>query len=81
MMGLSIGVHLLNLVAIPALALIIYFKKSNRISLLGVFLSLATALIIIGIIVEGIIPGLPSLASFFAKINLDWGFNPLRLHL
>ena len=30
MMGLSIGVHLLNLVAIPALALIIYFKKTKK---------------------------------------------------
>ena len=75
MMGLSIGVHLLNLVAIPALALIIYFKKSNTISLLGVFLSLVTSLIIIGIIVEGIIPGLPSLASFFERFFVNsFGF-------
>ena len=75
MMGLSIGVHLLNLVAIPALALIIYFKKSNTISLLGVSLSLVTSLIIIGIIVEGIIPGLPSLASFFERFFVNsFGF-------
>ena len=40
MMGLSIGVHLLNLVAIPALALIIYFKKTKNISIIGLTFSL-----------------------------------------
>ena len=71
MMGLSIGVHLLNLVAIPALALIIYFKKNKKITLLGVSLSLATSLLIIGIIVEGIIPGLPSMASFVERFFVN----------
>ena len=71
MMGLSIGVHLLNLVAIPALALIIYFKKYKNITLLGVSLSLAISLLIIGIIVEGIIPGLPSMASFVERFFVN----------
>ena len=71
MMGLSIGVHLLNLVAIPALALIIYFKKYKNISLLGISLSLAISLLIIGIIIEGIIPGLPSMASFVERFFVN----------
>ena len=71
MMGLSIGVHLLNLVAIPALALIIYFKKYKNITLLGVSLSLAMSLLIVGIIVEGIIPGLPSMASFVERFFVN----------
>ena len=71
MMGLSIGVHLLNLVAIPALALIIYFKKYNNITLLGISLSLAISLLIIGIIIEGIIPGLPSMASFVERFFVN----------
>ena len=45
MMGLSIGVHLLNLVAIPALALIMYFKKSEKVSFFGV-----TSSLILGVI-------------------------------
>ena len=71
MMGLSIGVHLLNLVTIPALALIIYFKKYKNISLLGVSLSLSISLLIVGIIVEGIIPGLPSMASFVERFFVN----------
>ena len=71
MMGLSIGVHLLNLVAIPALALIVYFKKYKNITLLGISLSLAISLLIIGIIIEGIIPGLPSMASFVERFFVN----------
>ncbi len=71
MMGLSIGVHLLNLVTIPALALIIYFKKYKNITLLGVSLSLSMSLLIVGIIVEGIIPGLPSMASFVERFFVN----------
>ena len=71
MMGLSIGVHLLNLVTIPALALIIYFKKYKNITLLGVSLSLSISLLIVGIIVEGIIPGLPSMASFVERFFVN----------
>ena len=71
MMGLSIGVHLLNLVTIPALALIIYFKKYKNITLLGASLSLSISLLIVGIIVEGIIPGLPSMASFVERFFVN----------
>ena len=74
MMGLSIGVHLLNLVAIPALALIIYFKKAKKLSFLGLSFSLILSLIIVGLVVEGIIPGLPSIASFIERLfcKLIW---------
>lgn len=62
MMGLSIGVHLLNLVTIPALGLIYYFKKYSF-SWQGVMATLVLSGAIIIIILEGIIPGLPSLAG------------------
>ncbi len=61
--GLSIGVHLLNLVAIPALGLIVYFKKSQSITRNGVILTLLAAGAIILVVMLGIIPGLPSLAG------------------
>jgi len=63
--GLSIGVHLLNLVAIPVLGLIYYFKKYPAISRNGVLLTLLISGLIILIINVGIIPGLPSLAGNF----------------
>ncbi|MCS6967926.1 MAG: DUF2723 domain-containing protein [Cytophagales bacterium] len=74
-MGLSIGVHLLNLVTIPALALIYYFKKYPRPSERGVFATLAVGLFIIGVIMVGIIPGLPSIAGDFEVFFV----NSLRL--
>jgi hypothetical protein len=64
MMGLSIGVHLLNLVTIPALSLIYYFKKYKP-GPWGVVAAMLISLVIIFFINELIIPGLPSLAGSF----------------
>ena len=64
MMGLSIGIHLLNLVTIPALALIYYFKKYTP-GRWGVVATLLFSLFIIFFINNIIIPGLPSMAGNF----------------
>ena len=62
--GLSIGVHLLNLVTIPALALLIYFKKrQKKTTLKGMLATFAIGGVILVVIMEGIIPGLPSIAG------------------
>ena len=63
--GLAIGVHLLNLLAIPFIALIIFYKlnDSNIIKPIHYFfLSISTGLIFI-VIYKGIIKGLPSVAN------------------
>jgi len=65
MMGLSIGVHLLNLVTIPALGLIYYFKKfpkTNKWGIIATFFISGFILLVINYI---IIPGLPSIAGYF----------------
>lgn len=64
MMGLSIGVHLLNLVTIPALALIYYFKKYKP-GRWGVVATMLFSLFIIFFINNLIIPGLPTMAGNF----------------
>jgi hypothetical protein len=64
MMGLSIGIHLLNLVTIPALSLIYYFKKYKP-GPWGVVAAMLISLFIIFFINELIIPGLPTLAGNF----------------
>lgn len=64
MMGLSIGVHLLNLVTIPALGYVYYFKK-YKITTSGIILTFLISAAIIGVIMIGIIPGLPSIAGNF----------------
>ncbi|MFN3403444.1 MAG: DUF2723 domain-containing protein [Cytophagaceae bacterium] len=64
MMGLSIGVHLLNLVTVPALGLVYYFKKYKP-TRNGLILTIVISCIIIVVILVGVIPGLPSIAGQF----------------
>ena len=65
MMGLSIGVHLLNLVTIPALALIIYFKRTKTWTWGGIVFTMVLGLLFIILVNNIIIPGLPSVAGAF----------------
>lgn len=62
--GLSVGTHLLNLVTMPVLAFIYYFKKYKP-SLLGGLLTLGAGLLLIGLLMVGMRTGLPSLAGKF----------------
>ena len=78
MMGLSIGVHLLNLVTIPALGLIVYFNYTSEVTRRGVLLALAASGAIIIAIMVGVIPGLASIVGslevFFVNgIGLPFG--------
>lgn len=62
--GLSIGVHLLNLVTLPALGLIFYFKKYKP-TTWGIIATLLISGFLILFINDLIIPGLPSIAGWF----------------
>ncbi len=64
LMGLSIGVHLLNLLVIPAIAFIIYYKKSKNVTVWGGFKVLVLSAVILGFILWGIIPVLPKMAAW-----------------
>ncbi len=63
--GLSIGVHLLNLLALPALGFIYYYRRTANPTLLGGILTLVISMVIVGSILAGIIPGLPTIAGGF----------------
>jgi hypothetical protein len=78
LVGLSIGVHLLNLVTLPALALIYYFKKYEKPNLKGAVFAMFLGGIALIIINNIIIPGLPSLAGsleifFVNSLGLPFG--------
>lgn len=74
MMGLSIGVHLLNLVTIPALGLIYYFKKYGKPTVWGIIATMLISGFIIIVINNLIIPGLPSIAGTFELMFVNsWG--------
>ncbi len=62
LVGLSIGVHLLNLLAIPAIALIWYFKKYNP-NAKGIIATLTVSAVIIALIMWGIVQGTPTFAQ------------------
>jgi hypothetical protein len=54
LMGLSVGVHLLNLLTIPAMALIYYFRKYPY-SLRGLLATLGISVVILGALQVGVI--------------------------
>ncbi|HHT21987.1 MAG TPA: DUF2723 domain-containing protein [Bacteroidales bacterium] len=56
LMGLSIGVHLLNLLAIPAIVLVYYYKKYTP-STKGIILAMAMSVVILTFTLYGLIPG------------------------
>ena len=64
LMGLSIGVHLLNLLAIPAIVLVYYFKN-YEVTRKNTIKALLISVVILGGILYGIIPGVVSMAGVF----------------
>jgi hypothetical protein len=68
--GLSIGVHLLNLLAIPAMVLVYYFRK-YEVTTKGVIMSLVLSGVILGTIMWVIIPGIVKVAFFFDLIFVN----------
>ena len=64
-MGLSIGVHLLNLLVIPAIALVIYFRKTKESTSAGILKSLAIGVVVLGLILWGVIQYSVKIAAFF----------------
>ncbi len=64
LMGLSIGVHLLNLLAIPAIVLVYYFKK-YEVTRSGIIKAFIIAAIILGGIIYVIVPGIVIIATQF----------------
>ncbi len=71
MMGLSIGVHLLNLLCIPAIALIYYYKKNDKVNWIGTALSLLFSFGLIVILMYGIIPGFTKVGGWFELLTVN----------
>ena len=74
--GLSIGVHLLNLLTLPAMVLVVYFRKYKP-STKGIIYSLLLSFLLVGVILWGIVPGIVSFSSSFERFfanSLGTGF-------
>lgn len=81
-MGLSIGVHLLNLLTIPAIALIVYFRKKKTVSAKGVAQALTIGVAILAFILWGVIQYLVRFAAqfdlfFVNQLGLNFGSGVL----
>ncbi len=64
-MGLSIGIHLLNLLTIPAIAFVYYFKKTQKTTTAGIFKTGAIGVLILAFIQYGIIQYIVSFGAYF----------------
>lgn len=71
LMGVSIGIHLLNLLALPAIIFVYYFKKYKQVTKKGIFLTLLVSGLILGIAVFAIIPGLLQIGKVFELIFVN----------
>ena len=76
--GLSIGVHLLNLLCIPAIVLVYYYKKNPNANLKGSLLALAGSAVLVAVVLYGIVPGVVKVGGWFELLfvnSLGMPFN------
>jgi tetratricopeptide (TPR) repeat protein len=71
LMGLSIGVHLLNLLCIPAMVLVYYYKKFPNPNMKGTLLALAVSFAIVGIMMYGVVQGLVEVCGLFELLFVN----------
>ena len=65
LVGLSIGVHLLNLLCIPAIVLVAYYKKAPNANLKGSLMALALSMVLVAAVLYGIVPGVVKVGGWF----------------
>ncbi len=65
MTGLSIGVHLLNLLCIPAIVLVFYYRKNPNADLKGSLLVLLLSFAIVTVVLYGVVPGIITVGGWF----------------
>ena len=70
LMGLSIGVHLLNLLAIPAIVFVYYFRK-YPVTRKGIIYAGIVSVLLLGSFVYVIVPGVVRVASFFELVFVN----------
>ena len=65
MTGLSIGVHLLNLLCLPAIVLVFYYRKFPKADLKGSLIALGISFVLVGVILYGVVPGIIKVGGCF----------------
>ena len=69
MTGLSIGVHLLNLLCLPAIVLVYYYRKypnlQGNADLKGSLIALGISVVILAAVLYGVVPGIVRVGGWF----------------
>ena len=76
--GVSIAVHLLNLLCIPAIVLVVYYRKFRNTTATGSLIALAVSAVIVALILFGLVPGFIEVSQYFELFfvnTLGWSFN------
>jgi hypothetical protein len=71
MTGLSIGVHLLNLLCIPAIVLVYVYRKWPNIELKGSLLALCVSFAIVAGVLYGVVPGIVTVGGWFELLFVN----------
>lgn len=69
--GLSIGVHLLNLLCLPAIVLVYYYKKNPEANLKGSLLALLGSAVLVAVVLYGIVPGIVKVGGWFELLFVN----------
>jgi len=78
MMGLSIGVHLLNLLCLPAIVLVYYYRRFPNADLKGSCLALLVSFALVAVVLYGVVPGIITVGGWFELLfvnTLGMSFN------
>ena len=76
--GVSIAVHLLNLLCIPAIVLVFYYRKFKNVNAKGSLIALGVSFVIVALILFGLVPGFVKVAQWFELLfvnGLGFGYN------
>ena len=65
MTGLSIGVHLLNLLCLPAIVLVYCYRRFPNIELKGSLIALLISYVIVAAVLYGVVPGIVTVGGWF----------------
>ncbi len=69
--GLSIGVHLLNLLCLPAIVLVYYYKKVPNATAKGSLLALLGSAVLVAVVLYGIVPGIVKVGGWFELLFVN----------
>ena len=81
LVGLSIGVHLLNLLCIPAIVLVYYYKMSKNPTGKGSLIVLGVSVVIVAAVLYGIVPGIVKIGGWFELLFVNTLGMPYNIGL